>query len=60
MADHQEDRNIAKAKECEAKAGEALDLSVTRYFIKLARDYRNLALRVRFRSFRPARHRGPA
>ena len=43
MADHQEDRNIAKAKECEMKAKEALDLSVTRYFVKLARDYRHLA-----------------
>jgi hypothetical protein len=57
MADHQEDRNIAKAKECETKANEALDLSVRRYFGKLARNYRNLALRVRLRSFRPARRR---
>jgi hypothetical protein len=38
-----EDRNIAKAKECEIKAKEAIDFSVTRYFVKLARDYRNLA-----------------
>ena len=35
--------NIAKANECEIKAKEALDLSVRRYFIKLARDYRHLA-----------------
>jgi hypothetical protein len=55
MVDHQEDRNIAKAKECEMKAKEALDLSVTRYFIKLARDYRNLAFRFRLRSLAPRR-----
>ena len=38
-----QDRNIAKADECEKKAKEALDRSVTRYFTKLARDYRRLA-----------------
>jgi hypothetical protein len=31
-----EDRNIAKAKECEIKAKEAIDFSVTCYFVKLA------------------------
>jgi hypothetical protein len=55
-----EDRNIAKANECEIKAKEAIDFSVRRYFSKLARDYRNLALRARLRSFRPARHRDAA
>jgi hypothetical protein len=34
---------IAEASECEIKAKEALDLSVRRYFIKLAHDYRHLA-----------------
>jgi hypothetical protein len=39
-----QDRNIAKADECEKKAKEALDLSVRRHFFaKLARDYRRLA-----------------
>ena len=39
----EKDRNITKAKECEMKAKEALDLSVRRYFAKLALDYRHLA-----------------
>jgi hypothetical protein len=39
----QKNRNAAKARECEMKAKEALDLSVRRYFAKLARDYRHLA-----------------
>jgi hypothetical protein len=34
---------IAKARECEMKAREAMDPSVKRYFAKLARDYRHLA-----------------
>ena len=38
-----EDPHIAKASDCEMKAKEALDLSVRRYFAKLARDYRRLA-----------------
>ncbi len=39
----EEDRNTANAEECEMKAKEAFDLSVGRYFAKLARDYRRLA-----------------
>jgi hypothetical protein len=39
----EQDRNVAKADECEKKAEEAFDLSVRRYFAKLARDYRRLA-----------------
>ena len=46
----EEDRNTAQAKKCEMKAKEAFDLSVRRYFAKLARDYRNQAFRVRLRS----------
>jgi hypothetical protein len=36
-------RAQSAASECEIKAKEALDLSVRRYFIKLAHDYRHLA-----------------
>ncbi len=39
----QEDLILAKATECETMAEEAIDLSVRRYFAKLARDYRYLA-----------------
>jgi hypothetical protein len=39
----EENNYIADANECEMKAKEALDLSVKRYFAKLARDYRHLA-----------------
>ncbi len=39
----EEDRNIAEAKKCAMKAADALDLSVRRYFAKLARDYRHRA-----------------
>ena len=39
----EQDLNVAKAKECEIKAKEALDRSVQRYFAKLARHYRHLA-----------------
>ena len=43
MSKEEEDPNFAKANECEMRATEALDLSVRRYFAKLARDYRHLA-----------------
>ena len=39
----QKHENIAKARECEMKAQEAMDSSVKRYFARLARDYRHLA-----------------
>ncbi len=38
----QENQNIAKARECEMKAEEAMESSVKRYFANLARDYRHL------------------
>lgn len=39
----QNNQNIAKARECEMKAQDAMDSSVKRYFARLARDYRHLA-----------------
>ena len=36
-------QNIAKARECEMKAEEAMESSIKRYFANLARDYRHLA-----------------
>ncbi len=38
----QKNQNIAKARECEMKAEEAMESSVKRYFANLARDYRHL------------------
>jgi hypothetical protein len=39
----QENHIIAKARECETKAQDAMDPSVKHYFARLAHDYRHLA-----------------